>query len=56
MNYAEAAYFDGNHCHHCAAYEDNKKRVRIEGHIVKVATGFRSLDMERRTGSRALAA
>jgi len=24
MNYAEAAYFDGNHCHHVAAYKDAK--------------------------------
>lgn len=22
MNYSEAAYFDGNHCQHVAAYKD----------------------------------
>lgn len=29
MPYSEAAYFDGNHCHHCAAWEDHKRLVRI---------------------------
>ena len=27
--YAEAAYFDGNHCAHVAAYEENLRRERI---------------------------
>lgn len=24
MSYSEAAYFDGNHCQHVAAWEDDK--------------------------------
>lgn len=27
--YAEAAYFDGNHCAHVAAWEDAKRLARI---------------------------
>lgn len=27
---AEAAYFDGNHCQHVAAYEDAKRLERIK--------------------------
>ena len=31
MNYAEAAYFDGNHCAHVAAYmEQERLAVRVE--------------------------
>lgn len=29
MIYAEAAYFDGNHCAHVAAYEDNRRLSRL---------------------------
>jgi len=29
MLYSEAAYFDGNHCQHVAAWEEHKRLVRI---------------------------
>ena len=29
MLYAEAAYFDGNHCHHVATWEEHKRLARI---------------------------
>lgn len=29
MNYAEAAYFDGNHCQHVAARDDHLRLARI---------------------------
>lgn len=30
MLYAEAAYFDGDHCQHCADRDENLHRERIE--------------------------
>jgi hypothetical protein len=30
MSASEAAYFDGNHCQHVAAYHDHLRQVRIE--------------------------
>lgn len=32
MSYAERAYFEGDHCHHCAALEEHLrlKRKRVE--------------------------
>lgn len=44
MLYSEAAYFDGNHCAHCAARDEHMRlqRKRIEA--------IRSLD--RRTSRR----
>ncbi len=29
MLYSEAAYFDGNHCQHVAAWEEEKRLARI---------------------------
>lgn len=29
MLYSEAAYFDGNHCQHVAAWEEHKRLARI---------------------------
>lgn len=28
-NYSEAAYFDGNHCAHCASRDDHNRLQRI---------------------------
>jgi len=43
--YAEAAYFDGDHCAHVAAWEDHRRlqRIRAQARLV----------IERRTRSRA---
>lgn len=45
MLYAEAAYFDGDHCAHVAAWEEHRRlqRLRAQARLV----------IERRTGSRA---
>lgn len=48
MNYAEAAYFDGNHCQHVAA-RDEANRLRSIAKRNRAALR----DVERRTGSRA---
>jgi hypothetical protein len=29
MQYAEMAYFDGNHCAHCAAWQEHNRLVGI---------------------------
>lgn len=29
-NYSEAAYFDGDHCHHCATRDEFRRLQRIE--------------------------
>lgn len=44
-SYSEAAYFDGNHCHHVAAYEENERLRRIKLSTLRM--------VERRAGSRA---
>lgn len=44
-NYSEAAYFDGNHCHHVAAYEENERLRRIERSTLRV--------IDRRSNGRA---
>ena len=46
MIYAEAAYFDGNHCAHVAARDEARRLARID------ANNRRAL-RERRTGGRA---
>jgi hypothetical protein len=46
MIYAEAAYFDGNHCAHVAARDEARRLARID------ANSRRAL-RERRTGGRA---
>lgn len=48
MIYAEASYFDGNHCQHVAAWEEHKRLTRIRKHAVAA--------VERRTGSRYMGA
>ncbi len=35
MLYSEAAYFDGNHCAHCAAREEHKRIERIRTNAIK---------------------
>lgn len=42
--YSEMAYFDGNHCHHVAAWEEHKRLQRIR------TTAIRAFD--RRSGRR----
>lgn len=49
--YAERAYFDGDHCQHCATRDDHRRLERIRQDN---ARALRSI--ERRTGSRARAA
>ena len=49
--YAERAYFDHDHCHHCAARDEH---VRLRGIAKRNQAVLRSI--ERRTGSRARAA
>lgn len=46
MSYAEAAYFDGNHCHHVATRDDflRLQRIREQGRRI----------VERRRGSRGI--
>jgi hypothetical protein len=52
MNYAEAAYFDGNHCAHVAAYEEAKRLDRIRS---TTAAHFQRLPLaERRRGGRTM--
>lgn len=46
--YAEMAYFDGNHCQHCAARDEHMRLERIRG---QARQAYRSI--ERRRGGRA---
>lgn len=46
MIYSEAAYFDGNHCQHVAAYEEAKRLERIRREATKM--------VERRRNGRFL--
>lgn len=48
MIYSEAAYFDGNHCQHCAAREEHQRLTR--------ARRLAAQAHERRRGSRGLLA
>lgn len=48
MSYSEAAYFDGNHCAHVAAFEERERLAVIAKRTVR-------LMRERRRGSRSLA-
>lgn len=45
MDYAEAAYFDGNHCQHAADRDEARRLHRINAKIRTM--------VERRRGSRA---
>lgn len=45
MMYAEAAYFEGNHCQHVAAYEEAKRLERIRNESRRM--------IERRRNGRA---
>lgn len=49
--YSERAYFDGDHCHHCATRDDH---MRLERIAAANRQALRSID--RRRGSRARAA
>lgn len=44
MSYSEAAYFDGNHCAHVAAWEETKRLARIRTVAIKA--------LDRRMGGR----
>lgn len=46
MLYSEAAYFDGNHCHHVAAWEEHKRLKRLRGEAAKAIR----LNERRRNG------
>lgn len=46
MIYSEAAYFDGNHCAHVAAWQEAKRLARIRKQGAAM--------LERRTGGRAI--
>lgn len=48
IHYAEAAYFEGNHCAHCAARDEAARLARIEA---RNRAAWRMV--ERRKGSRA---
>lgn len=48
MLYSEAAYFDGNHCQHVAAWEEHKRLERIARQCREAAQS------ERRRNGRAL--
>lgn len=43
-NYSEAAYFDGDHCHHCATRDEFRRLQRIEREGARM--------IERRRGGR----
>lgn len=45
MSYSERAYFDGDHCAHCAARDEFERLRRI---------AKRAREFERRTGGRAM--
>lgn len=45
--YAERAYFDGDHCHHCATRDENTRAERLRDQARKAMRG-----VERRRGSR----
>lgn len=49
MIYAERAYFDGDACAHCAAWEEHKRLERIR------AEARRAYEGERRRNGRFLA-
>lgn len=49
MLYSEAAYFDGNHCQHVAAWEEHKRLARI-ARQAREAAGM----IERRRNGRAM--
>lgn len=46
MIYSEAAYFDGNHCHHVATWEEHKRLTRLRRDACKAV----SLQERRRNG------
>lgn len=48
MNYAEAAYFEGNHCQHVAAYADAKW---INERRKRAARDFRGTERRREGGT-----
>lgn len=53
MLYSEAAYFDGNHCQHVAAWEEHKRLARIarqcrEAHRQNELGGFANSKLFRK--------
>lgn len=46
--YSEAAYFDGNHCQHVAAWEEHKRLARI------ARQAREAIGRERRRNGRAM--
>ena len=43
MAYAEAAFFDGNHCQHLADREEHHRRVRIQRQASSIARAIGSI-------------
>lgn len=37
MPYSEAAFFDGNHCHHCATRDEHLRNERIAARCRDIA-------------------
>ena len=44
MNYAEAAFFDRNHCQHVAAYFEVKRLARVDSKLASLRRGDRIRD------------
>lgn len=51
MIYSEMAYFDGNHCAHCATRDEAARLARIDREGRKAAA--RRMQQDRRTNARA---
>jgi hypothetical protein len=51
MMYSEAAYFEGNHCQHVAAWEEAKRLARLRKQGQEAAR--RQMQQDRRTNARA---
>lgn len=50
MLYSEAAYFDGNHCAHVAAWEESNRLARLQRQGQEAAR--RRMQQDRRTNAR----
>lgn len=54
MNYSELVHFDNAKFAHIVAREEYQRLRRIDRNVEKAASGFRSLLIERREGSRSI--
>lgn len=54
MPYSERAYFEGDHCQHCADRNEHLRQARISKTTAQhIRQAARQMARERRTGSRA---